>query len=51
MIVKVSRILVTGGADFIGCSLVTKFMNGSDHYIAIYDNLPTGEQGEYFAMV
>jgi UDP-glucose 4-epimerase len=44
MIVKVSRILVTGGAGFIGCSLVTKFMNGSDHYIAIYDNLSTGSK-------
>ncbi|MGA6923552.1 MAG: NAD-dependent epimerase/dehydratase family protein, partial [Nitrososphaeraceae archaeon] len=39
-----SRILVTGGAGFIGCSLVTKFMNGSDHYIAIYDNLSTGSK-------
>ena len=44
MIVKVSRILVTGGAGFIGCSLVTKFMNGSDHYIAVYDNLSTGSK-------
>ena len=44
MIVKVSRILVTGGAGFIGCSLVTKFMNGSDHNIAIYDNMSTGSK-------
>jgi UDP-glucose 4-epimerase len=40
----VSRILVTGGAGFIGCSLLTKLMNGSDHYIVIYDNLSTGSK-------
>jgi UDP-glucose 4-epimerase len=44
MIVEVGRILVTGGAGFIGCSLVTKFMNESDHHITVYDNLSTGSR-------
>jgi UDP-glucose 4-epimerase len=44
MIVRVDRILVTGGAGFVGCSLVTKLMNESDHYIAVYDNLSTGSK-------
>jgi nucleoside-diphosphate-sugar epimerase len=44
MIVKVSRILVTGGAGLIGCSLVTRFMNRSDHHVAVYDNLSTGSK-------
>jgi UDP-glucose 4-epimerase len=44
MIVRVDRILVTGGAGFVGCSLVTKLMNESDHYVAVYDNLSTGSK-------
>jgi UDP-glucose 4-epimerase len=44
MVLIVGRILVTGGAGFIGCSLVTKLMKESDNRISVYDNLSTGSK-------
>jgi UDP-glucose 4-epimerase len=37
-----SKILVTGGAGFIGSSLVSALMQSHDHLIIVFDNLSTG---------
>jgi UDP-glucose 4-epimerase len=39
-----NRILVTGGAGFIGSSLVNALMQSKDHRIIVFDNLSTGNR-------
>jgi UDP-glucose 4-epimerase len=37
------RVVVTGGAGFIGSSLVTALMQSRDHEVVVLDNLSTGD--------
>lgn len=39
---KVNKILVTGGAGFIGSAMALKLMSDEDNYVVIVDNLSTG---------
>jgi UDP-glucuronate decarboxylase len=40
------RILVTGGAGFIGSALAEKLISNSDNYVVIVDDLSTGHSGK-----
>jgi UDP-glucose 4-epimerase len=41
-----SKILVTGGAGFIGSALAEKLIQNSDNYVVIVDDLSTGDFGK-----
>lgn len=41
-----SKILVTGGAGFIGSALAEKLIANSDNYVVIVDDLSTGDSGK-----
>jgi UDP-glucose 4-epimerase len=40
------KILITGGAGFIGCSLAETLVKNPDYYVVIVDNLLTGSMGK-----
>jgi len=37
------RILITGGAGFVGSCLAEKLASNADNYVVVVDNLRTGE--------
>ena len=41
-----NKILVTGGAGFIGSALAEKLISNPDNYVVIVDNLSTGNIGK-----
>lgn len=43
---KIIKILVTGGAGFIGSSMAQRLMCDEDNYVVIVDNLSTGNIGK-----
>lgn len=43
---KIRKILVTGGAGFIGSAMATRLMEDESNYVVIADNLSTGDIGK-----
>ncbi|MDD4746449.1 MAG: NAD-dependent epimerase/dehydratase family protein [Salinivirgaceae bacterium] len=43
---KINKILVTGGAGFIGSAMALKLMEDEENYVVIVDDLSTGDLGK-----
>ncbi|HON19437.1 MAG TPA: NAD-dependent epimerase/dehydratase family protein [Salinivirgaceae bacterium] len=43
---KIKKILITGGAGFIGSSMAERLMQDEENYVVIVDNLSTGHLGK-----